>query len=180
MSESPSPALEEADLWWGGFSWRTMWPYFLADAAASILIIALAWSLGAWRGEWAVHHVALTLLIGLWVGTFVYGLFHALTFTYRLTNRRLFIGRGFQFRRPAPPGLPLHEIAQVRVERGALERLVGVGRVYVNVHNACQPTIILKGVRAPKRVALRFRKAIAEAGKERSAPPGCIPASAKA
>jgi membrane protein YdbS with pleckstrin-like domain len=160
---SSFPTNEETDLWWDAYAGRTLLPHFLASVVTSTLIVFVAWSLGAWRGEWIVHHVSLSLVAALWLCIGGYWAFHVLTFTYRLTNRRLFISRGFRFRSPADPGVPLERIVEVSAQRRPIERLVGVGRVHIKVQGNEQPAVYLKGVRAPKRVANRIRKAIAQA-----------------
>src|SRR5438270_703829 len=86
------PAAAEAELWWGGYSGRTMWPSFVLTG-----LLALAIIVGAWYG-WAVRGFdRLTMRYGAYaiIGCLALVQFgrwgqRLVMWNYRLTTRNLY------------------------------------------------------------------------------------------
>jgi membrane protein YdbS with pleckstrin-like domain len=144
--ETPAPpAEEEVEVWWGSYAGRTMVPGFLVCLLATTgLIIAVY----AWGGARNPRQLAYLISSPLWLVQTGRWLYRMTAFNYRLTNRRLFVSRAF---RTAADVVDLARVERVRVERGPLERRLGVGRVYVEA--AGTPPLVLRGVLHPNAVA---------------------------
>jgi len=144
------PDDQEADVWWGSYSPRTLLPLLTFEA---LLTAAAAWPV------WYVPPVRWAVYLS-WLGLFTLGFYRAVTYTYRLTNRRLLRDRGL--RHPAAGEVALTRITGVRVERNFWERLTGVGRVRVEADGLDAP-LLLPGVYRPERVATMIRACAARA-----------------
>jgi hypothetical protein len=157
--DSLSDPAEEVDVWYGSYDGRAIVPRVIQLILLSILIVALAWYLGAWRGQGAVRYAAMSLLGLLWVYHIIRWVYHVTALNYRLTTKRLFCERGF--RHPGKPGAELKSIAQVVVEAGRMERWLDVGRIRLFVHGHDSP-LVLEGVRHPFHVAKQIQRRIGD------------------
>jgi membrane protein YdbS with pleckstrin-like domain len=149
---------EETDVWWGSYAGRTMVPGFLLCALLTVAVVGVAWSLGAWHGSAPARYAAQVCIVVLWgaqVGRWAYRL---LALNYRLTTQRLFEDRGFHH--PGSLGIELDQITQVVVERGPLERLLGVGRVRVITQASSEQILVLEGIRNAEQVAAEIRRRV--------------------
>lgn len=69
---------------------------------------------------------------------------------YRITDRAAISERGVVSRRVCE--LRLSQVSRIEVEQGVLERLLGVGSVYLNMGDQSQVEIEFEGIREPDRV----------------------------
>jgi hypothetical protein len=143
--EAPAPADEETEVWWGSFAGRTLAPGFvlcvLATAGALIALYAGDVSPNPRR-------LAYLLVSPLWIVQAGCWLYRMTAYNYRLTTRRLFVSRRFA---AAATAVDLARVERVRVQRGRLGRLLGVGRIRVEAAGA-RP-LLLEGVLDPADVA---------------------------
>ena len=156
-AEGVRDGAQETDVWWGAYAGRTMLPSFVACIllTASITAIWLSWveyqvsSLEARYTAYAVIGPLWLVQVGRW-------LYRTLTYTYRLTTRRLYLERTF-FHVPARI-VDLGQILEVRVESSALERKLNVGRIRLRTENPQLSEVTLEGVHEPERIAARIRE----------------------
>jgi len=117
-----------------------MLPTFVAAGVLTVSAAVVAWFHPYIRygiyGCWVV-------LLGVWA-------YRAVTFTYRLTNRRLLCDRGL--RHPAAGEIAVNRITAVRVERRWWQGVLGVGRLRVEGVEGDAP-LLLEGVYRPEQVA---------------------------
>src|SRR5690349_9553514 len=151
-----APAKEESDVWWGSYAGRTMVPGFLVCLVVTILLLALDWYLQSRHSRSDLISSALLGLAGaIWLFQGTRWLYRMLAVNYRLTNRRLLYTRGFNL--PETWAITLARITEVSVRRGPLERLLGVGRIAIQVKDADSSHFVLEGVLAPEHVARTLR-----------------------
>lgn len=137
---------EEVDVWWGGYSSWAMLPSWLVCVLLTMVIVVLSRLLLA-RSEALITVLGLTG--ALWLGQLTRWLYRLFSFNYRLTNRRLYVSRGFLY-----PGLLRINLTQVRsvaVRRSNASYLTGVGDIVLEVEG--QPAVTLQGVFDPRTVA---------------------------
>lgn len=157
-----APAIEESDVWWGSYAGRTMLPGFLVCLALTVLLLALDWYLESRRSRSDLLSSAFLSLAGaIWLFQGTRWLYRILAINYRLTNRRLLYTRGFNL--PETWAIDLAHVAEVSVRRGPLERLLGVGRITIQVKDADSSRFVLDGVLAPEHVARTLRRRVRHA-----------------
>jgi hypothetical protein len=153
---------QEVDVWWGAYAGRTMAPSFVLCGLATVALLAAAAYL--WTAydlpPLLVRYTAYGLIAALWLVQLLLWGSRTVSFTYRLTTHRLLRDHGFV--RPAAGELPLARITGVRVERTALERLLGVGRIVIVSQGNSEP-LVLDGVRGPDHIAVRIRRCVEHA-----------------
>ena len=154
VSGNPPDDAEEVDVWYGSYAGRAMLPRFIQLALLSGFIIAVAWSLGAWRGSNAVRYTALAIIVALWLALALVWIRRFLGLNYRLTTKRLFYQFGFHH--PGRPGIELRRIRQVAVEANRIERWLDVGRLRVFLDQGAP--LILEGVQHPFHVAKQIER----------------------
>jgi hypothetical protein len=154
VSGNPRDDSEEVDVWYGSYAGRAMLPRFMQLALLSGLIIAVAWSLGAWRGSNVVRYTALAIIVALWLALALVWIKRFLGLNYRLTTKRLFYQFGFHH--PGRPGTELRRIRQVAVEANRIERLLDVGRLRIFLDQGAP--LILEGVQHPFHVAKQIER----------------------
>lgn len=149
-------AVQEVDVWWGGYASRTMLPGFVLTGVLTLGIGAVAGLLWYIVGVPAqvARYGAYVLVVTVWLDRAFRLAYRSISVTYRLTTRRLLRDRGFF--RPADGQIELTRVVDVRVEQGGLERLVGVGRLQIITDNANEP-MILAGVKEPEYIASKIR-----------------------
>lgn len=153
--------LPAEDRLWRGYSPRAAAPGVATAAALSAAVLAGRWHLDGLSaladriGALAVYAVVLAV----WPGVVAGVLYRAVTYTYRLTDRGLFVDRGFRWR-PEPP-VWLADVTGVRAEAGWLGRRLGVGRVRVDA--AGGRVLTLAGVDDPAGFAAAIRAAVEKA-----------------
>jgi hypothetical protein len=135
-----------------------------SSAGCVLLTGLIAW--GAWlfvpRGF--VQGTILALSAAVWLAQGVRWGYRVFGYNYRLTTRRLYGDRGFLYQGFA--ALDLRAVARVLVRRRGIDRLLGVGQVYVVAEDVTQPPLILDGVRRPQAVAELIRKQVQAARPE--------------
>jgi membrane protein YdbS with pleckstrin-like domain len=154
-----APATEESDVWWGSYAGRAMLPGFLVCLVLTILLLALDWYLESRRSRSDLLSSAFLSLAGaIWLFQGTRWLYRILAINYRLTNRRLMYTQGFNL--PETWAIDLAHITEVSVKRGPLERLLGVGRITIQVKDADSSRFVLDGVLAPEHVARTLRRRV--------------------
>jgi hypothetical protein len=153
-----APEAEEVDVWWGGYSGRTMVPEFALSGLVTAGIVGLAWYLGAWRDSSWLRSAMPILLGAYWLLLVARWLYRPLSANYRLTTRRLFCEQGFGH--PGRPGVELSQVAEVAVEQTLLERLTSVGRIRIELQDRATPPLVLAGVSKPEQIAKLIRRQI--------------------
>lgn len=142
---------------WRGYSPRAAAPAVAAAAALSAAVLAGRWHLDGLSaladriGALAVYALALAV----WPGLVAVVLYRTVTYTYRLTDRGLFVDRGFRWR-PEPP-VWLADVTGATAEAGWLGRRLGVGRVRVEAVGG--RVLTLAGVDHPEAFAAAIREA---------------------
>lgn len=152
--QRPQTDPAHADRAWAGYHPR---------AAAPALALAALASFVVWTGRWYLDDLsALADRLGalalfalawcVWPGLAAVFLYRTVTYTYRLTDRALFVDFGF-WHAPTPP-VWLDDVTAVAARRGWL----GVGTVEVRTATRA---VRLVGARAPYALAEAIRAAIA-------------------
>ena len=165
MSRPDAPT----DRAWRGYHPRAAVPHVLLAAAASAALLAGRWYfddlswLAARTGALVVYAV---VLVG-WAGVVAVLAYRAVTYTYRLTDRALFIDRGWCFR-PEPP-VWLSELKTATAGTTWAGRRTGVGRVWVTA--AGGRVVRLAGIRDPGGFAAAIAAAAGRARAEGVGPP---------
>src|SRR5260370_3440080 len=157
LLEAPGPQeqAEEVDVWWGSYAARTLTPSFIVCGLVTLLVLGAALHLGAWNGTALVRYSAHGLIVTIWLIQLGRWVYRVVAINYRLTTRHLYVEHGF--RHPGQPGIDLAHVRQVLIERGQLERWLGVGRICILMQGGEAP-IVLEGVRDPERIANEIRK----------------------
>jgi membrane protein YdbS with pleckstrin-like domain len=157
VPDSGTPGLgshQEVDLWWCSYSGWTMLPSFVVCLVLTAVIFWLVSHYLPHRGL-----VQLTILgtsSAVWLAQVLRWGHRFFGFNYRLTTRRLFYDRGFLY--TERHHIELARIVEVRVARNRFERLVGVGRIYLQTQD--RQNVVIEGVRQPMEVARRIREAV--------------------
>lgn len=146
------PAGEEKLLWSGRASYKTMighWALYVVGLVG-VLVLALTYGL---KGAVAVLVWLLVILPGLYL------LFKTLylrwSVGYRLTEQRLFTDRGIIGR--LTDQTELIRVDDVRVRKGPVQRLMGVGDVIVISTDATDGEQVIRGIENPDEVAEHIR-----------------------
>jgi hypothetical protein len=149
---------EEVEIWWGGCAVRTIAPSFVLSLVLTVALVAVASRLGAWRDEVIVRYATRVALVGIWLLQAGVSWYRLTAINYRLTTRRLIIGRDFSLGAPPDPGILLRRVHRVLVERTFLDSLLKVGSVRVVTEDGDQTSFVLSGLREPMRVAAMIRR----------------------
>jgi hypothetical protein len=155
-----APAPEEVDVWWGAYSPRTMVPVFVVSALLTGAVLALGWYLGIWPGYNPARSIIQVGILVLWLGELLLWVYRVIGTSYRLTNRFLYIDRGF--RGPALEAIALNRIRQVVVDRRSGDRWLRIGRIRIVFADAAQALVWLEGVAEPDHVALLMHRQISQ------------------
>jgi hypothetical protein len=138
-----------------------MMPSFLACVAVTAGIVALGYAPFARR----VGPSLIYLMIGtVWLFQLVRWGYRVGGYNYRLTSRRLFVGRGLLY--PRADGLELARIARVGVRRTLSDRIVKAGSVVLELEDGSAHA--LPGLAGPEGFAATL-EAAARAARERTA-----------
>jgi membrane protein YdbS with pleckstrin-like domain len=153
------------DLAWVGYDPRAGAPAFALATLASALVLTGRWYLVD-LSEFADRVGALAvfgLAAAVWPGLLVVFLYRTVTYTYRLTDRAIFVDLGFMSLPIAP--IPLAEVENVSVANSLLGRPLGVGWVEVRT-----PERILRlgGIHNPTAFAEKIQATIAASRKNRA------------
>jgi hypothetical protein len=163
------------DIWWGAYASRALAPAFAACGAATGL--AVGWYLWARHGsgELTVRYTTYALVGLIWLFPLLFWAYNTLTFTYRLTNRRLLVERSFFS--GGRGEVELARISGVVVLRGPWEKRTGVGRIRILADDSRQPVLLLAGIDDPGRVAAEIRHLAKQARESGIAPVVALPAA---
>lgn len=165
LSDPPSSGRldggQEVDIWWGAYSIRAMVPTFVLCAILSLSIILLAAILWDEAHPQIIWHLAMLMVIAVWIYALTRCGYLMAALNYRLTTHHLFRDRGF--RQPADGSIALAEVRQVLVERNAWEHLLGIGKIRVLADK--HAPLILEGLRHPEVIAEEIRRGIERARK---------------
>jgi len=155
------PGAAEVELWWGGYSGRTMWPSFVLAGILALAVIAGAcygWAVRGFDGltmrygTYAIIGCLAVVQFGRWAQRIV-------MWNYRVTTRNLYIERSFiNKRRPAHP---LARVRDVVVIQDATNRMAHVGLVRLVLDDGT--TINLPGVYEPAKAASLIKGAVDQA-----------------
>ena len=137
---------------WRGYDLRAAAPRFLLAFALSTILLAGRWSFD----DYTAAIVPYVIVLVLWPGLLAAPLYRAITYTYRITDRALFVDRGFL--NPPQPVVSFKEIAGVEHGANWLGRWLGVG--WVTVHCADGRSWKLSGLRHPAEFAADLNHAI--------------------
>ena len=143
---------QEVDAWWGNCSIKTILPGLVVSLAANGVVFALAWYLPRGSPE---RWVVLGLQLVSWLALIVYWGYQVFCINYRLTTHRLFVDIGLRSR--TVQIVLLDKVSQVSFKTTALEKFLGVGRVFVAMQDPQIPTVILRGVSDPRHVAEKIK-----------------------
>jgi len=136
-------AHQETDIWWGSYSGWTMLPSFLVCV---LLTGAITWFAFA-----VARPMAQAVILGaggiVWLAQLARWSHRVFSVSYRLTNRRVFIDRGFL--RPDRLQVELGGIIRAEADQDAFERLFGVGKVRLRFRDQGGETVVLAGVSDP-------------------------------
>ena len=148
----------QADRAWTGYHPRAAAPAVAAAALASLVVWTGRWYLGP-LSELAARAGALAVFAlawGVWPALVAVYVYRTVTYSYRLTDRVLWLDSGFW----GPPHVPvaLTEVTAARAGAGWLDSRLGVGWVEVS---AGARVVRLVGVRDPQAFAEQVRAAAA-------------------
>jgi len=123
-------AVAETDVAWRGYAGWAMIPGFVVCAVVTLALLGLDWWLDPDDTRFS-NWLLGPLLLGVWLVQGLRWLYRTVTYTYRVTNRHLYIDFGSM-------NLPVPRVAWaavrgVRVDRGVIERRLGVGSVCVDL-----------------------------------------------
>jgi membrane protein YdbS with pleckstrin-like domain len=160
--------LQEVDVWWGAYAGRTMLPSFLFCALLTLAAVVVALYLGSRYDldPLALRYTVYVVAALIWLVQLARWSYRVLTFSYRLTTRRLLLERSFFNSARAAVDLP--RIARLNVQQRPVERLLGVGRIYIFEDSKSLPSLELLGVLHPETVANVIRE---QANTLRKSPP---------
>jgi membrane protein YdbS with pleckstrin-like domain len=149
---------EEVDVWWGSYAGRTLLPSFAVCVflTLSAIVVAVYLQRRYDLDPLAVRYGVYAIAAVLWLGQLARWSYRVLTFSYRLTTRRLLLERSFFNSLRA--AIYLRRIARIDVTQRPLERALGVGRIHVIEESKSVPSLELCGVRRPHAVANVIRK----------------------
>ncbi len=145
---------------WRGYAGRGLVPVAVGCTAATAALLAGRWYLDD-LSEFADRAGSLVLFAAaaaVWAVLFGGGLYRAITYTYRLTDRAVLVDRGFWFR-PEPP-VPLADLAAVSASVGPVGRLMNVGRVTLTTRGGRR--LSLTGLHDPDGFAADVRRAMGD------------------
>jgi hypothetical protein len=146
----------ETDVWWGAYASRTMLPGFLVCLMLTVALLAMDWVLESRNSRSDLISSAILGLAGaLWLFEGTRWLYRMIAINYRLTNRRLLLTLGFKLSDTSAIELP--RVTEVVVTQSSIDRLLGVGRIFIHVHDDLRP-LLLEGVLSPERVARTIRR----------------------
>jgi uncharacterized membrane protein YdbT with pleckstrin-like domain len=160
---------EEVDAWWGSYSIKGILPSLLASLAASGALVGIAWLFDPNQGE---QIILLAVLGACWLALLLNWINRLFGMNYRLTTRRLFVASGL--RRRLIHTVNLAQISRIGVKITPVEKLLGLGRVLVEVQNLSASALILRAVSGPYQIAEKIRvlsdqaKQESEVGDQRS------------
>jgi membrane protein YdbS with pleckstrin-like domain len=139
-----------------------MLPGFVICLVLTIALLALDAYLGSqqWRSD-LISSAILAVAGALWLFEGTRWVYRTIAVNYRLTNRRLLYMRGFKL--PDSRAVELVRISQVTVASGPIERLLGVGRISIQLENESSPPLVLDGVLSPEHVARTIRRRVRQA-----------------
>lgn len=146
---------DELDLWWGSFSGWAMLPSFGLCLLATGLIAWLRWLLVP---SWMVLYTIEGLTGALWIVQLTRWVYRVFGYNYRLTNRRLFVDRGWLY--SDAHRVDLLQVQNVRVAAGWWQRIIGAGNVVLEMNGDPRITLVLEAVRFPQRVARQLQHII--------------------
>ena len=155
-SGAAAKPIEEVDIWWGSYSGWTMAPSWILCIAISLgfLLVSLFLVPPGYRLLAFVATVGAIWLVQLWRW-----LYRVLGFNYRLTNRRLYIDRGWHC--SSAQRIDLGEIDEIAADSSAWQQLLKLGTVTVKPLGERKSPILLEGVHDPERIAKQLRNCIA-------------------
>jgi membrane protein YdbS with pleckstrin-like domain len=118
--------------------------YAVRLSLASLLVFVGALGLGdSEASSWA-------LLGALGVFVWLHALWRRNARRYRITDRAVIFERGIVSRSVCE--LRLSEVSRIELEQGFLERLMGVGSLYLNTGDQRRVEVEFEGIREPERV----------------------------
>lgn len=141
------------DEWSTHYAGRTMVPSLVGCVALTAVIVGL--SLRFLPQEW----IPLTLFATLgfiWMTQLVRWSYRVMLFRYRLTREHLHLHRGLLYGRPVQ--VPLEKIAKVSVSANLVEKMLGVGKVVVEIKDHTPAQVELEGVRQAKEVVAKLER----------------------
>jgi hypothetical protein len=148
---------QEVDVWWGAYAGRTMLPGFGFCVLFLLVAIIAGWYCWARLGfdRLTTRYSAFALIGLVWGLQIIRWLHRTITFSYRLTNRRLLLERNFV--RSGRAELGLDTITEVRALQSPIERRLGIGTLYVFAADKNLPAMVLAGVVSPDKVSDQIR-----------------------
>jgi uncharacterized membrane protein YdbT with pleckstrin-like domain len=163
----PDPS--ESDIAWRGYSGWVMWPSFLVCGLMTLLLLVGGWfiegirGIGQETGSWVFF--ILTILI--WVLQFCRWFYRGATVTYRLTDKKIHIDRGFLS--PPVESIKLIDIQQILVGQNLLGKWFGVG--WVSIQSTNNRREVLEGVYRPEEFADLIRTQVSAISKSQQTEP---------
>src|SRR5262245_51665846 len=147
----------EVDVWWGGYAGRTMVPWLVVCALLTAAFALAAWLLARSGFSSSAIRYGFYVVTGTtWLIGVCLGAYRCVAVTYRLTNHRLYLDRGFY--RSAFHVIDLRSVTRVEVEQGLWDRWLGIGSLRISL--AAQAShVYVTGLREPARLAKEIRRA---------------------
>jgi membrane protein YdbS with pleckstrin-like domain len=136
-----------AEQWKGSYSGRTMTPSWLLCIAMTVAFVWVAFRY--LPGNWRLEFLAATVGF-VWTMQLVRWAYRVLGYRYRITEENLHLHRGLLYGKPV--NVPRCEIVKVSISANLLDRMLGVGKVVVQVKDEKREAIELEGVRQPREL----------------------------
>ena len=145
---------EEVTLWAGSFSWKGLFRELVGCVVTTVVLIYAKLNVN----DPGVQVYAIPGIGLIWLGFGVWLLYQKLNVSYRLTSQRLIHKRGILYRRVNR--IEAIDIDDVGYEQGLVERIIDVGRIYVDTSDVSHRRgLILNGINHPHDVCELIDKA---------------------
>jgi hypothetical protein len=149
----------EVDVWWGSYAGRAMMPSFAVCIALTALIyLGARWWVPE-RGWLQLTFFALASAV--WLIQLARWGYRFFTWNYRLTTRFLYVDYGLT--RMGGQRFALRTVDRLEARYNLLERVLGIGDLWVWFDEAMKPPAVLKALKSPRAVAETIRTVVRKA-----------------
>ena len=155
----------EYDVWYGGYCGRAMVGSFVACIAVTAVLIAAPWEQGIPIDSGVATALVAGLVAAVWIWQLIRWGYRVVAYQIRLTSRRLFFDRGWLY--PDRLAIELASVCRAESRANLVERLLGVGRVYVYTEDPTSLRLVLPAIRQPAAIASTIAEYIASARQAR-------------
>jgi Bacterial PH domain len=149
----------EVDVWWGSYAGRAMVPSFgVCIVLTGLIYLGVRW----WVPErgW-LQLTFFALVSAVWLVQLTRWAYRFFTWNYRLTTRFLYVEYGPS--RHLSQRWPVRDVERMEARYNLLERMLGIGDLWVWFDEATKPPAILLSLKSPQAVAETIRAVVRKA-----------------